>query len=264
MMRALFLSGSALVFASLAAADTAYVKPSTFAPKLDQTISIEVAFNDYCCEPRYAVRTDTFAVIGPDGVAAAPDRVEIFSDTTLLEHTLTMTGTSRISTGERLGRKGEYVQLDGQYHLINSPDAAPIEVPAGTPILSSQTATVTDAYVTVGAQDWGAIRTQVGRLAIEPALHPNRVPVGTPFIARVTLDQIPVAGETITVTNEAQRLRSASGAVVSTDADGLFSVTFTEPGTHLLMVRLQAPAPEGAETDIRSYTTALTLDVSGA
>ncbi len=263
MIRALFLFGPVLVVASTAAADTAYVKPSTFAPKLDQTISIESAFNDYCCEPRYAVRTDTFVVIGPDGVAAAPDRVEVFSDTTLLQHTFTSAGTSRISTGERLGRKGEYVQIHGQYHLVNSPDAEPIEVPAGTPILSSQTATVTDAYVTVGAQDWGAIRTQVGRLAIEPALHPNRVQVGAPFIARVTLDQSPVTGATLTVTNEAQRLRGESGTGVTTDADGLFTVTFTEPGTHLLMVRLQAPAPEGAETDIRSYTTALTLDVSG-
>lgn len=263
MRRALFLSSAALVLAGAATADTAYVKPSSFAPKLDQTLSVEVAFNDYCCEPRYAVRTDTFAVIGPDGVAVPPDRVEVFSDTTMLEHTFTATGTSRISTGERLGRKGEYVKINGQYHLVNSPDAEPIEIPAGTPILSSQTATVTDAYVTVGAQDWGAVRTEVGRLAIEPALHPNRVQVGAPFIARVTFDQTPVAAETITVTNEAQRLRKAGGAVVSTDEDGLFTVTFTEPGTHLLMVRLQALAPEGAETDIRSYTTALTLDVSG-
>jgi len=245
-----------------AAADTAYVKPSTFSPAAEQTITVEVAFNDYCCEPRYAVRTDTFAVIGPDGEPVTPDRVENFSNTTILETTIVAEGTTRITTGERLGRKGEYVELDGSYHLVNSPDAEPIEIPDGTPILSSQTATVTDAYVTVGLQDWGAIRTTVGRLAIEPALHPSSASVGTPFIGRITLDGTPVANHAVLLTNEAQRLRDDGGVRTRTDADGIFSVMFTEPGVHLIMAGLQAPAPDGAETDIRSYTTALTLDVS--
>ncbi|NQY97809.1 MAG: DUF4198 domain-containing protein [Henriciella sp.] len=251
---------SALLIGS-AAADTAYVRPSTFTPEKDQTLTVEVSFSDLCCEPSYSVRTDTFAMIGPDGEAASPDRVEVFSNTTILEHTFTAEGTTRISTGERLGRKGEYVELDGKYHLINSPDAEPIEIPDGTPILSSQTATVTDAYVTVGPADWGAIRTQVGRLAIEPLPHPNSARIGELFAGRVTLDGAPVAEQTVLLTNEAQRLRNADGVPFQTDSDGRFDITFSEPGVHLIMVRLQAPAPQGAETDIRSYTTALTLSV---
>lgn len=245
-----------------AAADTAYVKPSTYAPATGQTLTVEMAFSDYCCEPRYAVRTDTFAVIAPNGEAAAPDRVETFSDRTVLEHKLTQTGTHRITTGERLGRKGEYVQLDGTYHLINSPDAEPIDVPAGTPILSSQTATVTDAYVTIGTQDWGAIRAQVGRLVIEPALHPSTASIGGPFIGRVMMDGAPVADAALLLTNETQRLHREGGVSFRTDSDGMFQLSFTDPGAHLIMVRLQAPAPDGAETDIRSYTTALMLDVA--
>lgn len=245
-----------------AAADTAYVKPSTFSPAAEQTVTVEIAFNDYCCEPRYAVRTDSFAVIGPDGNAATPERIETFSNTTLLEHTFAAPGTYRITTGERLGRKGEYVLLEGEYHLVNSPDAAPINVPAGTPILSSQTATVTDAYVTVGTQDWGAIRASVGRLRIEPALHPSTATRGGLFVGRVMMDGVPVANETVRITNETQRLHRQGGVATRTDEDGMFTLNFADPGVHLIMVRLQAPAPEGAETDIRSYTTALTLDVS--
>ncbi|MEL6243799.1 MAG: DUF4198 domain-containing protein [Pseudomonadota bacterium] len=261
-MRALILSVAALSFSTAAAADTAYVKPSDFSPETGQTISVEVAFNDFCCEPRYAVRTDTYAMIGPDGDAVDPDRVETFSTVTVLEHTLTQTGTSRITTGERLGRKGEYVLLDGTYHLVNSPDAEPIDIPEGTPILTSQTATVTDAYVTVGAPDWGAIRTSVGRLAIEPAIHPSRVRVGFPFIGRLTFDGEPVQGQDVILTTEAQRLSGKFGWMTQTDDEGLFTIMLNDPGVSLLMVRLQAPAPEGAETDIRSYTTALTLNVS--
>ncbi|MEO0465501.1 MAG: DUF4198 domain-containing protein [Pseudomonadota bacterium] len=261
-MRAFILPAVALSMCGAAAADTAYVKPSDFSPDVGQTISVEVAFNDFCCEPRYAVRTDTFAVLGPDGNAVDLDRIETFSTLTVLEHTHIQTGTFRITTGERLGRKGEYVLLDGTYHLVNSPDAEPIEIPEGTPILSSQTATVTDAYVTVGSPDWGAIRTPVGRLAIEPALHPSRASAGLPFIGRVTFDGEPVPGQDVILTTENQRLKGEFGWMTQTDDEGLFTITLNDPGVSLLMVRMQAPAPEGAETDIRSYTTALTLDVS--
>jgi Domain of unknown function (DUF4198) len=180
----------------------------------------------------------------------------------MLEHTINQSGTTRITTGERLGRKGEYVLLDGQYHLVNSNDAAPIDIPDGTPILSSQTATVSDAYVTAGLPDWGAIRTHVGRLAMEPALHPNAVSVGVPFVGRVSFDGQPVSGGSVILTSEAQRLHQEGGVAVPIDGSGVFTVNWDHPGVHVLMVRLQAPAPDGAGTDIRSYTTSLTLSVA--
>lgn len=250
-----------LALTGTAFADTAYVKPSSFMPKQDQTITVEVSFSDECCEPRYAVRTDTYTVINPDGSKVEPDRIETFATTTMLEHTLAQQGTTRISTGERLGRKGEYVLLDGQFHLVNSPDAEPIHIPEGTPILSSQTATVTDAYVSVGAPNWKAIRAPIGRLVITPASHPNMVKTGIPFTAKVAIDGEPVSGATIVLTNERQRLGGESGVNYETNDDGIFSIVFEQPGLALLMVRLQAPSPEGSETDIRSYTTALIIDV---
>lgn len=252
---------STLVLTSAAFADTAYVKPSTFSPKQDQTITVEVSFSDECCEPRYAVRTDTYAIISPDGSETVPDRIETFATTTMLEHTVSHQGTTRISTGERLGRKGEYVLLEGQYHLVNSPDAELIHIPEGTPILSSQTATVTDAYVTVGAPSWKAVRAPGGRLAITPALHPNMVKTGIPFTAHVTFDGEPVSDATLVLTNEMQRLSGEREVIYKTSDDGIFSIVFEQPGLALLMVRLQAPSHEGSETDIRSYTTALTIDV---
>lgn len=264
MRRALSAVVFALALSDVALADTAYVKPSSFMPQQDQTITAEVSFSDECCEPRYAVRTETYTVINPDGSKAAPDRIETFATTTMLEHTVSQPGTTRISTGERLGRKGEYVLLGGQYHLVNSPDAEPIHIPAGTPILSSQTATVTDAYVTVGAPNWNAVRAPIGRLAITPALHPNMVKTGIPFTARVTLDGEPVSGASVVLTNEMQRLNGETEAIYETSEDGVFSVVFEHPGIALMMVRLQAPAPEGSETDIRSYTTALNVNVSGS
>ena len=262
MVRLITLSVAASAFAGAAVADTAYVKPSDFTPQLDQKVTVEVSFSDYCCEPRYAVRTDRFEVVGPDGVSSRPDRVETLATATMLEQTLTSNGTTRISTGERLGRKGEYVQLGGTYYLVNSPDAELTDIPTRTPVLSSQTATVSDAYLTVGAQDWGAIRSKIGRLALTPAIHPSSAEVGSPFIARITFDGEPLTDQDVVLTNETQRLYQQGETLAQTDADGLVTITFEQPGTHVIMVRHRAIAPDGAETDIRSYTTALTLSVS--
>ena len=70
----------ALASAGAAAADTAYIEPSTFSPSIDQTITIETSFNDYCCVPKYPVRSDAFAIIQPDGQSLAPDRIEHFAN----------------------------------------------------------------------------------------------------------------------------------------------------------------------------------------
>lgn len=263
MPRSFCALAAALVAVGAAGADTAYLKPSDFAPRAAETVTLEAAFSDFCCEPRYAVQSEVFRVITPDGQQQPPDRIETFATMTVLEHTVTQEGTTRFTTGERLGRKGEYVFLDGRYHLVNSPDAELVHVPEGTPVLTSQTATVSDVYLTAGAAGWEAARVEVGRLAIQPVDHPGLVLTGAPFAARVMLDGMPAPGLAVLVTSEAQRLHGAAGFTVQTGKDGRFSLVFDKPGVALLMVRLQAPAPVGATTDIRSYTTSLTLEVRG-
>jgi hypothetical protein len=251
-----------LAIAGTALADTAYLKPSTFSPEVDQTVTLEASFSDSCCEPEHPVRTPSFAVITPDGQQSVPERTATFATMTILEQTIRQDGTTRFTTGERLGRKGEYVLLSGKYHLVNSPDAEPIVIPAGTPLLSSQTATLSDTYLTAGSATWVAVRLPIGRLRIEPFVHPNEVRTGSVFTGRVTLDGAPVADQPVVMTDETQRVRGAPGQQSKTNKAGEFSIVFSDPGTALIMARLQAPAPAGAETDIRSYTTSLTINVS--
>ncbi|MEL6415184.1 MAG: DUF4198 domain-containing protein [Pseudomonadota bacterium] len=249
---------------SVAIADTAYIEPSTFTPRADQTITIETSFNDYCCVPKYPVRSDSFAVIHPDGRSVEPDRVELFANSTIIEQTITEQGTTRITTGERLGRKGgEYVLLDGQYFLINSEDADPIEVPEGAPILSSQTATVSDTYVTLGEPSWESVRQPIGRLQIQPQQHPSLLETGDTLDIIIIFDGTPLATQDLLLTRSGQKDRQEDeGFVFQSDEAGGVSIPLFQSGTHLIMTRMQALAPNGAETDIRSYTTSLTFSVS--
>ena len=49
---------------------------------------------------------------------------------------------------------------------------------------------------------------------------------------------------------------------VEADDSGIVSLSFDKPGKYLLMTRHAVDAPEGAETDERSYTTSLTFEVA--
>lgn len=251
----------ALIGTGAATADTAYVKPSSFEGSLNKTVTIDVSFSDACCEPSYPVRTDTYVIINPDATSVSPDRIETFDVKTVLEHKLTQEGTTRISTGERLGRKGEYVFLDDEYHLVNSPDAELQVIPEGTPILTSQTATVTDAYVSVGEKTWDAVNFPIGRLTITLFTHPNTIQVGEVLKGQITFDGQPVSDQSVLLTTEAQRLEGRVGDRFETDDQGQFSIPINEQGTALVMTRMQATSPDGADTDIRSYTTAITFNI---
>lgn len=105
MRRLITLSVAASAFAGAAVADTAYVKPSDFTPQLDQTITVEVSFSDYCCEPRYAVRTETYKVIGPNGVSSRPDRIETLATATMLEQTINTNGRRESALANGLAAK---------------------------------------------------------------------------------------------------------------------------------------------------------------
>ena len=263
MRKEISLALAALALAGAAMADTAYIEPSVFAPRLDQTITIETSFNDDCCVPKYPVRSQAFAVIEPDGSKVAPDRIELFANSTVLEHKITKTGTTRFTTGERLGRKGgEYVLLDGIYHMVNSDDAEPIHVPEGTPVLRSQTATVSDAYVTIGAPTWPSVQAPIGRLAITPTEHPSSLQKGGSLTVTLSFDGEPLANQSLVLTRSGQAERPRDeGTTFVSDVAGKVHIPLEFLGTHLIMTRMQAPAPDGAETDIRSYTTSLTFHV---
>ena len=263
MRRARYFIVVASSLGGVAIADTAYIEPSTFTPEMDQTITIETAFNDYCCVPKYPVRSDAFQIVLPSGARVEPDRIELFSNSTIIEQKIRGAGTTRITTGERLGRKGgEYVQLEGTYHLVNGDDAPAIEVPDGAPILTSQTATVSDTYVTVGDATWDNVRAPIGRLKISPQQHPSSLKVGGTFNVDLSFDGSALADQTLVLTRSGQKDRMGdSGLELVSDADGRVVIPLQAPGTHLIMTRMQAEAPKGADTDLRSYTTSLTFNV---
>src|SRR5690606_14234007 len=118
---------------------------------------------------------DAWTVIGPDGATSTFSAKQEFTQVTILEAATPNAGTYRMSTGERLGRVGPQILVDGVWQ----PFAPGREIPAGAQTRQSQTATVADVSVTRGAPTRAPINARVGALELKPVTHPNDVYLDT-------------------------------------------------------------------------------------
>lgn len=248
----------ALAASSTALADTSYLKPNFFTTATSDIVTVQSSFTEDFPNPSVAVKSDAWTVIGPDGQPATFDTVQPFTQVTILEAATKANGTYRLSTGERLGRVGPQVLIDGAWQ----PFAPGREIPAGAQMRQSQTATVADVYVTRGAPTKAPVEARIGALELKPVTHPNDVYMDTGFAFKVLLNGKPVASQQVEIWREGGAYEDpAFRKQVASAADGGVTLTFDKPGVYLIWTRLSADAPAGAATPVRSYTTSLTLEV---
>lgn len=248
----------ACTLAPVATGDTSYLRPNWFITATDELVTVQSSFTESFSNPAVGVKSDGWTVIGPDGARSDfKTKVEL-TQLTALEADTKANGTYRLSTGERLGRIGQQVLVDGAW-LPNAPGRA---IPPGAQTRQSQTATVADAYVTRGAPTTAPLEAHVGTLELKPIPHPNDVYVDSGFALRVMLNGQPVANQPVEIWREGGAYEEpAFRRLITSAADGAVSATFDKPGVYLIWTRMSGEAPAGAATPIRSYTTSLTLEV---
>lgn len=249
---------AALIAASSARADTSYLRPNLFITANADLVTVQSSFTEDFANPAVAVKSDAWTVIGPDGASSAFSAKQEFTQVTILEAATPNAGTYRLSTGERLGRVGPQILVDGVWQ----PFAPGREIPAGAQTRQSQTATVADVYVTRGAPTRAPVEARVGALELKPVTHPNDVYLDTGFDFRVLLNGKPVANQLVEVWREGGAYEEPVWRKqVQSAADGSIKLSFDRPGVYLIWTRLSADAPPGAASPVRSYTTSLTLEV---
>lgn len=250
----------AVLFGTMSAAhaDTSYLRPNIFTTANADLVTVQSSFTEDFSNPSVAVDSDQWVVVGPDGTKSTFRRVEKFTQVTVLEATTPNAGTYRLSTGERLGRIGKQVKVDGVWTPW-SPDR---EIPEGAETRTSQTATVADVYVTRGAPTQAPVDAVLGRVALKASVHPNDIYLDAPLGLTVLLEGKPVADQDVEIWREGGAYQEPVwNRKLRTDANGAVSLTFDEPGVYLAWTRLSADAPAGAPTQVRSYTTSLTFEV---
>lgn len=242
-----------------AQAHTSYLLPSEFSTADADTVTLQASFSERAFfRPEVAVASQDFHLYRPDGRRDVYDRVEAFRQVTILESDLAEPGTYRFTTGERLGRIGAQVKVDGAWRPLE-PGQTP---PAGAEVRRSQTATVAEVYVTKGAPTRAVLDVPVGRLAIRTDAHPNAIYLDEGVTLTVTFDGVPLADQPLELDREGGAYEEPKfHKVLRTDGEGRVKLDLDRPGAYLVMTRHQADAPPGAETAVRSYTTSLTFEV---
>jgi len=218
-------------------------------------ILLEASFTDTFPVPDIALESPGWAIIAPDGTQRQFASVSVTEEATRLRAVLDQEGTYRFSSGERLGRKGEVAFVNGEYVRIGEDGTPRSALPQDARVLTSQTATVSDLYLRRG--EGGAFSAlPAGRLTIRPLSDPTELQPGETLEVEISFDGAPMANTPLIVhTTQAH----SEGRAERTDTKGRFALPVTDEEGALILVRHIAPAPPGATTDVRSYTTTLTL-----
>jgi len=251
-----------LMVGAKAHAHVSYLLPTVFNTSEGSYVTLVSSFTDNFPNAEIAVISRDYHVVRPDGTRGEIDAVTEFRQLVLLESSLEEEGTYRFTTGLRLGRESKYAEVDGELVPLHVEDGA-VEIPDNvTRVVTGQTATVSDVYVTKGAPTWAAVEQSSGPLALTPNLHPNEIYLGDALTFDVTFEGQPLAGQEMEITRQGGEYEDPKFLQLpKTDDAGKLRLELDEPGLYLLMTRHRADAPEGAETDIRSYTTSITFEV---
>ena len=237
-------------------------------PILDRSESsgeviLTASFSDRFPQPEIALHSDAWSIITPFGTRTTYDAIASDEAKSVLRARLGDTGTYRLSSGERLGRKGLATRIGGRLVRVGRDGMAQDELNADAELFTAQTATVADVYLARGAAGAGFPDTRIARLAIRPGDNPARLGTGESLSMRILFDDEPLAGKSVTVfTPGGTRKEGLPETSRMTDHSGRLVLTPAKPGAHLVMVRHLAMAPAGAQTDVRSYTTTLTVIVA--
>lgn len=262
-MKALQYRSTALLLAfagaSAAQAHMPYVLPTLFDIDKGDHVTVQSAFAEDAFVPEGAMRDAPFHLVGPDGTDLPPGPVTHLRDLSIFEAAIPADGTYRVTSGQRVGRKGKMFRQGGEWKMRGEGG----EPPANAEQVDVQSMTLADAYVTRGHPSDAALKPLGKALEIQSITHPNGIIAGSDASFALLFDGKPLANADITLFRSAGVYDGRKVVVqVKSGMDGRFSLKPEDAGTYLILVRHRAAAPAGSETPYRSYTYTLTFDAA--
>jgi uncharacterized GH25 family protein len=257
-MKSLSIAAAAVAIAAAAPAQAhmPYLLPNLFDVTKRDHVTVQAAFTETPFIADVAMRSADFRAEGPGGAQPAV-QVVYLKDVAMFEAALPSDGTYRVSSGERLGRKGKMHRgADGAWRMVGEGD----DPPTGAQLVEVQSVTVAEAYVTRGAPSREVLKPREEGLELRPITHPSEVFAAAPARFQLLFGGRPLADCEVKLYRAAGFFDGRSiAAETRSAADGAVTLTPPDAGTYLVLIRHRTEAPAGSETPYRSYTYTLTF-----
>lgn len=243
------LAALAVVAAPLAAqAHRAWMAPSsTVLSGSDGWISVDAGMSNGVFIPDHAaMRLDGLVITAPDGSVVSAENAHRARYRSTFDVHLTQPGTYKIANVSS-GFFASYT-LDGERQRWRG---AASEFPAALPegaadIEATENANRIETFATLGAPTQTVFEPTGQGLELVPVTHPNDLIVGEAGEFRLLHDGAPAANVEVTVARGGSRYRdNPEEMTVTTDADGLFRIDWTEAGLYWVNASVRTPAGEG-------------------
>ena len=254
-LRAGLLGGVLLLglAAPTAQAHSPYLLPSVFDASDRKLVTVEGAFTESFFTPEVVMKSEAYAVIGPDGARTALSPTYL-RQLAVFEVTTEAPGTYRITTGQRAGRVAKAALVDGEWKFFEG-DKAPANA------IDMQSLTTAEVYVTRGAPNDAALAPIGKGLEFRPITHPSKIVTGQEAVFEILFDGKPLPGVAATLSAADDRYADVKAApkTFKSDAKGRLAVKVERSGVYQIQARHRV-ASAGAGQPGQSHTHALTFE----
>lgn len=244
---------------SQAKAHIPYLAPASFEP-VRGWVTLEASFADRFFLPEAKFDQTEFVVQNPDGSHRAPAELVSVRSRTVLDDELKTEGTYKYSTGQRFGAVFHSYELNGKTENSRDPNFV---LPKGATLKAHfQSVTQAQTFITKGKPTATVLKATGQGLEVEFSSHPNDLFAGQPIKGRVLLNGQPVAGNKVQLhsTGHGSDSEKTAPLISETDAQGYFNLQPKSGGVYVLLARHRAPAPQGAQAPVYSYTSTTVLE----
>jgi len=253
---ALVLTLAAPMVPGAAQAHSPYLLPTVFDASDRKIVTVTGSFTESFFTPEVVMKSDAYAVIGPDGVRV-PLTPTYLREVALVEAAVEKPGTYRITTGQRGGRTAKAALVNGEWKFFEG-EKAPADA------IDMQSLTMAEVYVTRGASNDAALAPIGKGLEFKAITHPSKIVTGQDAVFEVLFDGKPLANQAITLQGADDRYADTKAAArtVTSDAKGRFAVKVDKSGIYQIQTRHRvAPAAAGQPGQPgQSFTYALTFE----
>lgn len=249
----------------MAAAHMPYVLPSVFDAAARDRITLQASFTEDAFRPEIAMKDAPFEITGPDGETVRLAAPTLTTDQAIVEAALPADGVYRLSSGQRIGRLSKMYRTGQAWTPVgegaDGGAGGGKTLPAGATPVDVRSTTLADAYVLRGKPGAsGALAARGKALEIHPLGDPSSYAPGAAAAFEILYEGKPLAGESVTLFREAGFYDGRKQvATVNSDKAGKVTLTPSDAGRYLMLVRHRAATP-GAADAYTSFTVTLAFE----